>query len=299
MNILQLYQDFSIPYASPEQRHYREGWVNTECPFCTGHEGNHLGWNLDESYFSCWQCGGHKTFTTISKLLKITEQKARQILKQYQINAPKAKEAKVKIRRKAHRLPSNTEPLLDRHKQYLEKRGFDAAYLEEKYGLLGTGPVSSLNEINYKFRIIAPIYWEGKQVSFQSRDITDRSKLKYITCPKDRELIHHKHILYSSSVLPSYTGIIVEGITDVWRFGDIAYATFGIKYTAIQVRLIAGLFKRVAVVFDDETQAIIQANKLVGELKFRGVDAWTVSIDGDPGSMKQSEADELIKNIIG
>ena len=165
--------------------------------------------------------------------------------------------------------------------------------------MLGTGPVSSLDGINYKFRIVTPIFWQGEQVSFQARDITNKSKLKYITCPKDRELIHHKHILYSSSVLPSYTGIIVEGKTDVWRFGDSAYATFGIKYTPTQVRLIANMFKRVAVIFDDETQAIIQANKLVGELKFRGVDAWTVSIDGDPGSMKQSEADYLIKNIIG
>ena len=188
----------------------------------------------------------------------------------------------------------------------MEKRGFDANYLETKYGLLGTGPVSSLDGINYKFRIVAPIYWFDKQVSFQARDITNRSKLKYITCPKDLELVFHKDILYGNwwqlaHYLPQVsndTGIIVEGITDVWRYGNYAYATFGIKYTPTQVRLIANIFKRVAVMFDNETQAIIQANKLVAELKFRGVDAWTVSIDGDPGSMKQSEADELVKDIL-
>jgi hypothetical protein len=36
----------------------------------------------------------------------------------------------------------------------------------------------------------------------------------------------------------------------------------------------------------------------VAELKFRGVDAFRVDIEGDPGSMKQSEADYLVKQLI-
>ena len=304
MNIQKLYEDFSISYAPEGGRHYRDGWINTVCPFCSGHKGYHLGWNLDDNYFHCWRCGSHRTIPTISKLIKLPEKEVKQILRQYKIDVPKAKEPKVKIRRKAHRLPSNTEPLSARHKNYLIERGFNADYLEKKYGLLGTGPVSSLDGINYKFRIVAPICWLDSPVSFQARDITDRSKLKYITCPKDRELIFHKDILYMSGFqkdpsIPLDIGICVEGITDVWRFGSYSFATFGIEYTHKQVRLIAKMFKRVAVIFDDETQAIIQANKLVGELKFRGVDAWRVSIDGDPGGMKQSEADSLVKTIIG
>ena len=180
----------------------------------------------------------------------------------------------------------------------MSDRGFDPDYLEKKYSLLGTGPISSLDKINYKFRIVAPIFWGDKQVSFQGRDITDRHKLKYITCPKDRELVFHKDILYMPWLLLHDLGICVEGITDVWRLGTPAFATFGIEYTRIQVRLISRLYKRVAVVFDDEAQAVIQANKLVGELKFRGVDAWRVSIDGDPGGMSQTDADYLIKTII-
>ena len=237
-------------------------------------------------------------------MVKVSTQKASSRIKQYRTRTPQlAKETKVKIRRKAHRLPSNTEPLSDRHKQYLEKRGFDSDYLEKKYGLLGTGPVSLLDGISYKHRIIAPIYWSNRQVSFQGRNITGKHKLKYMTCPKDRELVFHKDILYGNfrdtfPLISNDIGIIVEGITDVWRFRDYSFATFGIEYTSVQVRLIARLFKRVAVVFDDEAQAIIQANKLVSELKFRGVDAWRVSIDADPGAMKQSDADNLVKTIM-
>ena len=92
---------------------------------------------------------------------------------------------------------------------------------------------------------------------------------------------------------------MVEGPTDVWRLGSLAFAVSGIKYTPIQVRNISKAFKQVAIVFDADPQAKIQATKLVAELRFRGVDAFRVDIEGDPGSMKQEDADYLVKNLIG
>lgn len=299
MNILQLYEDFNILYASEGHKHYRPGWINTKCPFCTGHEGNHLGYNLDGDYYYCYRCGSHRDYHTIAKLIKVSEQEARQILKQYKTAKRRTtKEIKRKIRSKAHRFPSRVAPLTDRHKQYLERRGFDPDRLIHEWKLVGTGPVALLDKIDYKHRIIAPVFWNDLQVTFQARDITDKSPKKYMACPKDRELVHHKDILYGKQAAWTDIGICVEGITDVWRFGMNAFATFGIKYTNAQIRMIAKSFKRVAVVFDDELQAIIQASKLVNELKFRNVNAWMVTISGDPGGMKQDDADYLIKNIL-
>jgi len=57
------------------------------------------------------------------------------------------------------------------------------------------------------------------------------------------------------------------------------------------------LFKRIFVVYDDDPQAIVQAKKLIAELMFRGVEAIRVSIVGDPGSMKQDEADYFVKQL--
>jgi len=58
-------------------------------------------------------------------------------------------------------------------------------------------------------------------------------------------------------------------------------------------------FSRVAVCFDGgEVQAKEQANKLVADLKFRGVDAWRVDIEGDPGDMAQEEANYLVKQLM-
>jgi len=185
------------------------------------------------------------------------------------------------------------------HRKYLIRRKFDPDKLEREWGLLGTGPVSRLDRINYSRRILIPIHWDGKLVSFQTRDITGRSELKYLACSLEREKIPHKTILYGKQEAWNDTGICVEGVTDVWRLGPAAFAVFGIEYKPQQVRLIAKTFHRVAVVFDDDPQAVVQADKLVAELRFRGVDAWRVDIVGDPGDMDQDDADYLVREIVG
>lgn len=305
MDIQQLYQDYSIDYKTEGHKHCRPGWVNTECPWCVGNAGYHLGYNLQSDIYVCWRCGFHPIAPTVSKLLRISDAEAYSIVKKYGIPIPRrAKEAEVKIRAKAHRFPSGTSPLEDNHKRYLLKRGFDPEYLEKEWRLLGTGPISYLDQgdfqIDYKFRILIPFFWDGIQVSFDSRDITGKHISKYIACPGDRELIPHKSILYGKqeSWNPDI-GICLEGPTDVWRFGPLSFATSGIKYTPAQVRLIAKIFKRVAVCFDGgESQALLQANLLIGELRFRGVDAFRVDIKEDPGAMSQKEANYLVKQLI-
>ncbi len=57
-------------------------------------------------------------------------------------------------------------------------------------------------------------------------------------------------------------------------------------------------FRRIAVCFDDDPQAIVQANKLVSELRMRGIEAFRVPIVGDPGAMSQADADKLVKEIM-
>jgi len=299
MDITQLYQDYSVDFKTEGHKHCRPGWVNTECPFCTGNPGYHLGYNLQGNFYFCWRCGYHWIVPAISKLIHSSEREARTIIKKYGLLLPKAsKEPIVKIRAKAHRMPSGIMPLQSQHKHYLESRGFDADLLEKEWNLVGTGPVSLLDGLSYKQRIIIPIIWDSQAVSFTSRDITGKHPLRYIACPKDRELIHHKNILYGKQEHWKDTGICVEGPTDTWRMGPRSFATFGIKVTDRQLRMVAKNFKRVAVCFDDESQAFIQAQKLISELKFRGVDAFRVDIEGDPGNMKQEEADYLVKQLL-
>jgi DNA primase len=302
MNILKLYADYGI-VSYTEGKNVSPGWVNTQCPHCDD-QSNHLGFNPESQSYHCWRCGAHRTTDTLALLLHVSEREAYQVFLSYGGKTHRNRIISSPVQSKISvpeilKLPSNTEALAANHKRYLERRGFDPDRLEREWGLLGTGPIAKLDHIDFKHRIIAPIMWDGRQVSFQGRDITDKHTLKYITCPKDRELMFHKHILYGKQSEWKDTIIIVEGITDVWRFGTSSCGTFGIKYTHEQLRKIAKNFSRVAVIFDgNELQARVQADKIVGELRFRGVDAFRVDITGDPGSMKQSDADYLVKQLI-
>jgi hypothetical protein len=298
MDILELYQDFSVDFKTEGHKHCRPGWVNTECPFCEGNFGYHLGYNIQANFYACWRCGWHPISLTIAKLLKISEKEAYTIIKQYGILIPKLQPIKVSTRVKEHRLPSESGPLEIAHVRYLQGRGFDPDRLIADWHLLATSPISMLDGISYKHRILIPFFWDQQQVSFDSRDITGKHPAKYLACPKDRELIPHKDILYGRQDKWTDTGICVEGPTDVWRFGFNSFATSGIKYTPAQVRIIAKTFKRVPVVYDDDPQAIVQAKLLVAELKFRGVDSFRVPIEGDPGSMRQDEADYFVTQLI-
>jgi hypothetical protein len=253
-------------------------------------------------------------------LLNIPWHKAKEIIKQYGGKTYiKYVEKAEHQNTKPHKLPSPTTPLQPVHKRYLESRGFDPDYLEKVWGLMGTGAISLLGDLNYKHRIIIPYVWNGKQVSFDARDITGKAMTKYQACPLEREIIPHKDILYGKQEAWKETGICVEGTTDVWRLGARSFATSGINFMPKQLKIIAKTFKRVAVVFDSspkkekslsiesikansniskEMQAEKQAKELIAELRFRGVDAFRVSIIGDPATMEQSEADYFVKQLI-
>jgi len=300
MDIIQLYQDFSVDFLTEGHKHCREGWVNTPCPFCTGNPGYHLSYNLDDDFYLCWRCGWHPTSLTVSKLIHLPEHSVYPILKKYGLRIlRRSKRIEKKTNTKDHRFPSNVGELSKRHKQYLESRNFDPEKIEKLWKVCSTGPVSSLDGIDYKHRILIPFIWDGVQVSFDSRDVTDKNPNKYMACPLQRELIPHKSILYGKQEEWKKTGICVEGPTDVWRLGVNSFAVSGIKITPKQIRLISNIFKRVHILFDPELQAWKQAAYLKYELRFRGCDAQIVyDIKSDPGSMKQEDADYLVKQLI-
>lgn len=295
-----LFKTLNINYVTEGHKHCRPGWINMECPFCTGNSGVHLGYSLEQEYFHCWRCGGHSVIETLSRLSGLPSAQIRQLLRQYGGRSRIATTpSKAVPRMKAFRFPSGYGPLLRSHHSYLHSRGFDSQKLEQEWQLQGTGPIALLDNSDYKLRVIAPITWNDKIVSFQGRAIAPKAEPKYKACPKDRELVHHKHILYGKQEEWEDTGICVEGITDVWRLGPKAFAVFGIAYRQEQVREIAHHFSRVAVVFDDDPQAIKQADKLIAELRMRGVEAWRVDIKGDPGGMSDDDARHLVRQILG
>jgi hypothetical protein len=308
MDIERLYYDYNIDFLTEGHKHCRTNWVHTPCPFCTGNPGYHLGFNMVGDYFVCWRCGWKPIPLAISKLTRLPEVEVRKIIKGYGIISSGTHLEVLPVPKQPHLLPSHTEPMNQYHKKYLKKRGFDPEKLEREWNLMGTGPIATLDNgkegkeqklINYKSRVLIPYIWNNQQVSFDARDITDKSPYKYLACPLAREVIPHKDILYGNQEKWGNKGICVEGTTDVWRLGGKAFATSGIKFTTPQVRAISKVFKRVFIIFDgEEAEAIKQARKLKRQLEFHGVKAFIEKIEGDPGSMKQDDANHLVKTLL-
>ncbi len=303
MNAERLLRDYNIPHLTEGHKHATAGWANVHCPFCSGEQNYHMGIREELTACHCWRCGSHNVAQTLSRLLNMPTPEVKRILPRYKTGAAGVKKIAPEARVAIHpfKFPKPYGPLDKRGKRYLEKRGFIPQHLEQEWGLLQTGPVSFLDKISYSHRILIPIFWNGKIVSFQSRDITDKSDRKYLACTMKREEIHHKNILYGKQAAWERFDefIIVEGVTDVWRLGPQAIATFGIEFKMEQVLQLKKIGNRFIVLFDDEPQAQEQARILTAKLRAMGKAARVEKIEGDPGGMAQGDADHLVKELIG
>lgn len=239
----------------------------------------------------------------LRRVLSLSATEARLLIKDYKGTPTRRQPVRLReVRLKAFRLPYKTEPMKRMHMDYLKGRGFDPYFLEKEWGLLGTGPLSTMDKLKYKFRILVPIFWGGSQVSWLTRDATNKQKLKYMVCPKDRERVDHKTIIYMHPDFDGSKCIVVEGVTDVWKLGREAVGTFGIKYTPAQVRVLADMFEEVSILFDtSDPEAPKQARKLKADLSFRGtiVDILKLPDASDPGSLTQEQANKFMEEWRG
>ena len=183
MSLKRFLEDYRVPYTTDREQ---AGWLHIKCPVC-GDRGTHLGVNIDNWGLNCFRCDIDDRVVLLIRLLRITKSEAIQILKKYGGETRKPSKSRKEVVEPVSRveLPVGTLSGLNRiQSDYVESRGFHAGYLERTWELMSTGPVSYLDDIDYRFRILVPIFWEGRMVSFQCRDVTGRSKIRYLTCPE-------------------------------------------------------------------------------------------------------------------
>ena len=299
-NASKFYDDCGVKWIDHGHKRTREGWVQIHCPFCTGSQGYHLGFHVSSGAVKCWRCGVHSQIDVIRKLTSCTFQQARDIQREYKAsrstrtdNTDRVSSVNVQVRSQT-KFPLGTTELTERHRRYLERRKYDPDELIKTWNLKACGPMGP-----YKWRIIAPIYFKKKLVSYQGRDITDKSDMKYKACTKSEEVIEHQTILYGYDEAPEDVCVLVEGIADVWRLGSGAVCCFGTSFTTSQVNLLAKRFRKVYVMFDmDEDNAIKMAEQIAHLLAARDVEVEILELeDGDPGEMSQDDANDLMKDL--
>jgi hypothetical protein len=289
LDIQGLLGDIGVPYWT-SGKNVSDGWTSISCPLC-GDRSNHGAFSPDGWGYSCFRCGGHKVPKVISTLTSWKETKT--LLKTYS-NVLYIKEEKEYIGVSSVEWPpKNVIKMPSLHAEYLHERGYDPKQLRELYDIqccYQTG--------EFKYRIIIPVYLNGRIMTYVGRDITDKAALKYKNLAESKSVIPAKQIVYNIDNIHD-TAIICEGIFDAWRFGTHGVAMFGLQYTAQQTRALASRLRRAFIVFDTEAQAIEKANELGADLALQGVEVEIIGIEQkDPGEMSQEEADEVKNELL-
>lgn len=300
-----LFDDLHVPNWD-SGKNVAPGHISIQCPFCDD-KSNHLNFSIAKGYCQCWRCKAGHPVKAVSLAAHIPMDSARKLIQQYShgLNPYLQNEQTKKAHAKSITLPG--APIKEPHKKYLEGRGFDPEELEFYHGILGTDMVGMWQGIDFRYRIIIPVYdvW-GELCTFQGRDYTGKQDLRYKCCPVEKAVIHHKHLLYGAELARDKDRIVVvEGVFDQWRMGPGSVATFGTSLTREQVNLLT-LWKEVVFLFDPEPEAQQHARDYAKDISACGcsveVCAAEFGLDSkgnprDPGDLTPDEAKGIMKEL--
>lgn len=296
------------------------GWVNVNCPFC--HDPSwHLGINLTSNRCSCWKCGKSISFWNyLKEVFDFNNTELWEIFNKHEllgyVDTRTAKLApgggttgagdtkaisKVSLPSKALQRP------LKVHSEYLKKRNFHPKQLTAYYRLRFTGAFSNYitkdkTRIDFKYRILIPVFMHGKLVNFTGRDVTGvPGAVRYKNCPNDEAIVSTRNCIYNYDNVGD-VALIVEGPTDVWRMeGYGCIATMGIKITKQQIKHIQDLeLKRAVVLFDKGAER--EQENLVDTLSLFIPEVFEIKnlfedFD-DPGSLNKKQVKEIRRLVF-
>ena len=184
-------------------------------------------------------------------------------------------------------------------RSYLHSRGFDPDRIARFYNVHFCEQSDRWLCNN---RLIIPIYHEKKMRGWQARFVGEKnwkskgSPPKYYTCPGTPK----GQLLYNLGNAARYkTGVVVEGVTDVWSLGPMAVCTLGASMTARQQSLFVSAFggHSGVLLYDPEEMETPAIKNLITFLrsKFEGGFAAVTLPEGvDPGSMDRQIMREFI-----
>ena len=302
IDIEEYLQNRGIPYDPPGSKNVGRNSVGIACPFCGDHQhsgNNHLGIKIDTKQWNCWICGAGRNkgfLSLVAKLENCSYRQAEEILQPFMHSdmslVQTANRDDLRALQGQFKLPDEAvKELLPLHKNYLEKRNFDPEVIFNSYNLYSVGNISK----RWKFRLIVPIYFHFRMVSFIGADVTRQHSLKYKNCSPEESLIPINSTVYNFD-RAKHTVIIVEGITDVWRIGDGAVALYTKHATRQQLKILSE-FERVFIMLDSD--AINAAEELANNLA-GFTETEIIELDeGDPADMKEEDVKHLRREIFG
>ncbi len=289
IDIISYLEDKGITYAT-SGKNIGQGWLGISCPWCLD-SSFHFGVNLVSKVGNCFRCGVKANAVALIAEIEHISKKQAYITTRKYLNLDVALESKnrVDVCVEHVELTSLTKKFPDTHTRYLEERNYDAQQIIKRFDLYA-GTITG----EFKFRIVAPVYLNGKIVSLVGRDITNKSDQRYKTLAVSKSKLPIKSTLYNFDTVDRDV-VLVEGIFDCWRVGDSCAATLGTKTTADQILLLRGL-RNVFILFDADakTQAEHLATRIQGLVKH--VEIILLS-EGDPAELHESDVRALRREL--
>ena len=234
------------------------GNINITCPFCGPSDpGHHMGLHLKTGSWHCWRNpeshAGKKPERLIMRLIGCGPAEAAQIVGEAQITlegfeaaaAQFLAEGEAEGPERVLSLPEEFRPLKNRkgrarmYFDYLVRRGFDDFDIE---GLHVEYDLHYCDRGTWRGRIILPIYYKGKLVSWTGRTVYDKEKIRYKSLSHKpdampRGLMSVKEVLYNyDNVMEGRIHskwdacVLVEGPLDVLKLDF-----FGVDYNTCAV----------------------------------------------------------------
>ena len=278
-------------------------WVNVNCPFCKNPPDTHCNGGFSEGVpaFNCWRCGKHNWVEALSLIFHVSPMEAKRMASKYSAGSTAPLSRKFAAGKNLS-MPG-FDSFTDAEAEYLESRGFDIPELKRKFGIRGGGIAGE-----WSYRILVPIFLEGRLVSWTGRSILprewiDRDKIpRYKNLSVEKSEVNPKEIFFNLDNSREDSVILVEGPFDVLKMGDNTICSLGTSVTSAQKALLLKKYKKVFIAFDNEPSAQEKAKKLGVDLNSLGLEVEIVNIcedygKNDPGELTKNEIAEIKKEL--
>lgn len=283
------FKDYQINYTT-QSKNLSSGWVGLRCPFCRD-SADHLGFSTQSGAFSCWKCGPHRMYETLSALLGCAEDEIKSLTRPYWRDGGLAfRRQDRKLSKVGIQLPK--EEFSKAATKFLTKRGITQEMVD--FYDLRYGGISG----DWAYRIIIPIYFKNKIVSATGRAISSEMEIRYKTLPYEKQVVDLKTIFFGLDDVPGDTVVVVEGPLDAIRGGPGFIASFGSKFKDDQIALLSK-FRRVYFLLDNDEAGREAARKYSHELSIMGVDVENITLENykDIGECPDEVIEEIRKEL--
>jgi hypothetical protein len=294
IDLILFLQRMNIPHWE-SGKNVTYGWVNIQCPYCDD-ASNHLGINLQSKKFSCWRCYQKGDIISLTmRLFRLPKADAIDLLAKYprtsrRVEQTKAFATQCRLPRGAKAFPPVPEKILD----FIEKRSLSV----ENFLKYASHWTDAYDEM--PCRIIFPMNYEGRMVSYVGRDFSGMSDKPYKNARDTDSSIPVKHLLFGFDEAPNNSVLVlVEGIIDKLKLGRRALATLGTRMTKEQVLVLALKNpKKIYFCFDTETEAQTIAMSQAQQIWCCPTEVIELNDFNDPGELSEEEGLRLMKQLV-